>query len=207
MTGRTRGLLLGLVLGTCAAPMLAYGGDRSLIAQLDDEIIALRQRVFLLEKHCGSDQAPPSIYAELVQVFAGTPVTVARQGTRASVTLSADELYSTDSLTLREEAQPWLDLLSTALSVNPETNLVIVGHTDGTPAPTLLRTRYPTAWEWGMAEATVVGEQLIRHYAIQPGRITIGSRGPWDPLASNDTPEGRAINRRVVIHLSEGKYP
>lgn len=205
--GQLRGLLLGLALGACAAPMLAYGGDRSLIAQLDDEIIALRQRVFLLEKHCGSDQTPPAIYPELSQVFAGSPITIARQGARALVTLRADDLYSRDSLNVREEAQPWLDLLATALTVNPETNLVIVGHTDGTPAPTLLRTRYPTAWEWGMAEATGVGEQLIRHYGIQPGRITIGSRGPWDPLASNDTPEGRAINRRVVIHLSEGKYP
>jgi chemotaxis protein MotB len=202
-----RGLMVGLVLGACSAPMLAFGGDRSLIAQLDDEIIALRQRVFLLEKHCGSDQTPPAIYPQLVQVFAGTPITVTRQGARALVTLRADDLYSRDSLNVREEAQPWLDLLATALSVNPETNLIIVGHTDGTPAPTLLRTRYPTAWELGMAEATAVSEQLIRHYGIQPGRITLGSRGPWDPLTSNDTPEGRAVNRRVVIHLSEGKYP
>lgn len=199
---------LGLAaVALAAAPAVAAGGDRALIQQLDDEIIALRQRIVLLERHCGSDQAPAAIYPELVQVFSGTPVAVERQGARARVTLRSMDLFAADTLTVRQEAQPWLDLLATALSVHPETNLVIVGHTDGTPAPSLLRARFPTPWEWGTAQATAVGDELMRRYGLQPGRVTVGSRGPWDPLASNDTPEGRSANRRVVIHLYEGSYP
>lgn len=199
------GVALGLAGALRVAP--AAAGDRALIQQLDDEIIALRQRVVLLEKHCGSDQTPAAIYPELVQVFGSTPVAVERDGARARVTFRAMDLFAAESLTVRAEAQPWLDLLATALSVHADTNLVIVGHTDGTPAPTLLRARYPTPWEWGMAEAAAVADELMRRYGLQPGRVTVGSRGPWDPLASNDTPEGRAANRRVVLHLSEGRYP
>ncbi len=186
--------------------LLGAGSDRSLIRQLDNEVIALRQRVWMLEEHCGSEEKPPAIFGELVQVFGGTPVSISRQGGRALITLRMDDLFSLGSLTVREEVQPSLDLLATALAVNSETNLVIVGHSDGSPAPEALRARYPSDWEWSMAMAQAVSEQLIR-YGVQPGRITLGSRGPWDPLVSNDNPEGRAMNRRVVIHLSEGKYP
>lgn len=185
----------------------AGSGDRELVEQLDREVIALRQRVVLLEKYCGSDQTPAAIYPELVSIFSGTPVAVSRQGPRALVTFQADDLFSADALTLREEVQPWMDLLAVALDVNAQTNVVIVGHWDGSQPPANLRARYPTGWEWSMALANAVGENLIRRYGLQPGRMTLGSRSSWDPVASNDTPEGRAVNRRVVVHLSDGKYP
>lgn len=195
-----------LVLG-CSVPLLvAATGDTSLIKQLDSEVIALRQRIVMLEKHCDNDQPPPLFYAELSQVFQGTPVTVSRLGGRALLTFRADDLLTTDSVTVREEIQPFLDLLATSLTVNPGANALIVGHTDGSPAPLALRARYPTAWDWSLAEAHAVGDQLVRRYGVLPGRITLVAKAQWEPVAGNDTPEGRASNRRVVIQLFEGKY-
>jgi len=36
---------------------------------------------------------------------------------------------------------------------------------------------------------------------VDPYRLTVASRGPLDPVAENDTPEGRADNRRIVIRI------
>ncbi|MSQ04108.1 MAG: hypothetical protein EXR71_19835 [Myxococcales bacterium] len=191
----------------CSIPLgVAATGDSSLIKQLDSEVIALRQRIKMLEKHCGNDQPPPLFYAELSQVFQGTPVTVGRRGSRALLTFRVDDLLVADSMTVREEIQPLLDLLATSLTVNPSTNAIIIGHTDGSPAPLALRARYPTAWDWSLAAAHALGDQLVRRYGVQPSRLTMAARAQWEPVAGSDTPEGRASNRRVVIQLFEGTY-
>ena len=205
--GRRLAALVPLALVFALPAALGAGGQGSLVKQLDSEVIALRQRIAILEKHCGNDQAPPSWYPELTQVFTGTPVVVTRQGGHALLTFQADDLYTRDTVTVREEAQPYLDLLATSLAVNETLNVVITGHSDGAPAPLALRTRYPTAWEWSLAEASGVADQLVRRYGVAASRMTLVARGPWDPVAGNDTPEGRASNRRVVILLTEGKYP
>lgn len=196
-----------LVVAVLVPLLLAATGDRTLVKQLDNEVIALRQRIQLLEQHCGNDQTPHAIFPELVQLYAGTPVQVSRRGSRAVVTFQADDLFSKDTIVVREEAQPWLDLLATSLSVNATTSVMIVGHSDGSLAPGPLRALYQTLWEWNAAQANAVSEQLARRYGVAPGRITIATRGTLDPVATNDTPEGRAQNRRVVVYLSEGKFP
>ncbi len=208
MTDRRWGLALCAVVLTGALPWLAgAGSDRTLVKQLDSEVIALRQRIDLLEKHCGNDQAPPAIYAELVQVYAGTPVVVSRSGNRAILTFQTDDLFAAGSLSVREEAQPWLDLLATSLSVHTELDAIVVGHTDNAPVPDVLRGRYLDAWQWSLGEAFTVEDQLTRRYNIQPNRFTLVARAQWDPVAGNDTPEGRASNRRVAVELFEGKNP
>ncbi len=196
-----------MLVALSAPVLLAAGADRDLVRQLDNEVIALRQRIQLLEQHCGNDQAPPAFFAQLVQVYAGTPVQVDRQGARAVLTIRVDDLFSKDAVTVREEAQPWLDLLATSLGVNATTNVMVVGYSDGSPAPGPMRALYPSIWQWSEAQANAVSEQLIRRYGVQPGRITLATRGIWDPVASNDTPEGRALNRRVAVYLFEGRFP
>lgn len=184
--------------------------DRALINQLDREVVALKQRNIVLQEQlqsCGSGTttAPP-IYAELTQIFAGTPVTVERKGPLVRVTIPADLLFAGDSNRVRAEAQGTLDLLSTALKLHLVAATVAV-YTDSDPVSNALRKQFPTAWEWTAARAVALSRELSEHYAVPAERLTAAARGTAEPVATNDTPEGRQLNRRVVVEVLEQLPP
>jgi chemotaxis protein MotB len=78
----------------------------------------------------------------------------------------------------------------------------IEGHTDATPTDP--DGDWPTNWELSTARATNVLHYLV-DYGVNEGQFQVAGFADTVPLASNDTPEGRAYNRRVdIIILSEG---
>lgn len=204
-----RRILLGVAIGFTPLALAARSDD-TLVKQLDNEVIALKQRVAALTElveECGGGKAPDPIFPELVQLYAGSPVSVKRRGGRTLVVIPVDLVFPGDSLTIREEAAFALDMVSTALNNHPEESVLITGHTDSEPPAATLRKRYPTNWELSSAYAHAVGSALIGEYKLDPARITVAGRADQDPNDTNDTPEGRAANRRVVLTLSPGKYP
>ena len=76
----------------------------------------------------------------------------------------------------------------------------VEGHTDSEQIGPALRKLYPTNWELAGARASSVVRQLSED-GVPPRRLRAVSRGPFDPVASNDTAEGRAKNRRTEIIL------
>jgi chemotaxis protein MotB len=71
----------------------------------------------------------------------------------------------------------------------------VVGHTDNIPIET---SRYPSNWELSANRACEVVRLLIDE-GIDPGLLSAVGSGEYHPIAANDTPEGRARNRRVEI--------
>ncbi len=207
---RRRWRLGVLVAALLCAPLAVRAGassDRQLIGQLDREVIALKQKLRVLEERlsgCASGGEPGPVYPELVQVFAGSPVTVDRAGAATRVTLPGDVLFSQGSVTLREEADPSLDLLATALKLHMDVSVLVVGHTDGEAPPRQLLKQYPSNWELSYAHALAVTRALVEGHGVPYTRFTVAGRADLEPLTGNDTPEGRATNRRVVVHLTPG---
>lgn len=76
----------------------------------------------------------------------------------------------------------------------------VQGHTDDVPLSAALAKRYGTNWELAAARASSV-VRLFEDAGIDPRRLTAVSHGEYAPVASNDTPEGRARNRRIEIYL------
>jgi len=174
--------------------------DRALISQLDREVIALKQRILLLEQQkqsCG-DSSPPAIYTELVQIYADGPVGVQWQLQEVRVTFPADLLFAADSTRLREEALPMLDLLATALKLHA-VEATVEGYADGEPLSAALRKLWPTPWEWTAARSVAVVHALVDSFGMPAGRVLAAGRGASHPVSPSDTPEGRALNRRVVV--------
>ena len=62
--------------------------------------------------------------------------------------------------------------------------------------------RYPTNWELAGARADVVVRHL-QSQGVNPGQMRAISAGQYHPVASNDTPQGRAQNRRTDIVLRD----
>lgn len=76
----------------------------------------------------------------------------------------------------------------------------VVGHTDNLRTTGALADKYPTNWELASARATNAVKFLVAN-GVDPSRVAAVARGQYDPVASNDTPEGRAANRRIQIIL------
>jgi chemotaxis protein MotB len=77
---------------------------------------------------------------------------------------------------------------------------LVAGHTDNVPVAKSLRGTFPTNWELSVARATNV-VRFLQEAGIPPERMVASGRGQYDPVASNDTPEGRQKNRRIEIML------
>jgi len=76
----------------------------------------------------------------------------------------------------------------------------IEGHTDNIPIAGALAKRYPTNWELSAARAINVTRYLEKE-GIDPIILSAAAFGEYQPVAENDTPEGRAKNRRIAIIL------
>lgn len=76
----------------------------------------------------------------------------------------------------------------------------IEGHTDNVPIAGALAKRYPTNWELSAARALNVTRYLEKE-GIDPGILSAAAFGEYQPVAENDTAEGRAKNRRIAIIL------
>lgn len=76
----------------------------------------------------------------------------------------------------------------------------VQGHTDDVPLSPALAARYGTNWELAAARAASVVRLFVEE-GVDPHRLTVVSHGEYEPVASNDSPEGRAYNRRIDIRL------
>jgi chemotaxis protein MotB len=87
-----------------------------------------------------------------------------------------------------------VDKLAAAIGRLPN-KLAVEGHTDNVP----ISGRYASNWELSTARATMVLRELIERHGISPSRLSAAGYADERPLATNDTAEGRAVNRRVEL--------
>ncbi|MCJ7594477.1 MAG: OmpA family protein, partial [Desulfobacterales bacterium] len=78
----------------------------------------------------------------------------------------------------------------------------VIGHTDDRPIAPNYRYRYPSNWELSAARAAAVVRYFQEESGLDPRDMEAVGRSFHDPVASNDTAEGRALNRRVNIIIS-----
>jgi len=96
-----------------------------------------------------------------------------------------------------------LEILGKVISILKDVDdksIRIEGHTDDVPISRALARRYPTNWELSAARAINVARHL-QEQGIDPGQLSAVAYGEWKPVATNDTAEGKAKNRRIEIIL------
>ncbi|QJQ96715.1 MULTISPECIES: OmpA family protein [Halomonadaceae] len=107
------------------------------------------------------------------------------------VVLSSEVNFEFDSADLRPEASMMLDEVAHRLRENPELRVSIEGHTDSVGNP-----QYNVGLSQRRADSV---KAYLVNQGIDPNRMNTTGYGEERPVASNDTPEGRAENRRVEI--------
>jgi len=119
----------------------------------------------------------------------------AKQTDRGVVVTLGDVLFDTGQATLKPGADLALNRLATYLSANPQTKIIIEGHTDSRGSD-----EYNDALSERRARAVATE---LESRGISADQLQTVGRGKAYPVASNSTPEGRQQNRRVEIVFSD----
>jgi outer membrane protein OmpA-like peptidoglycan-associated protein len=134
---------------------------------------------------------------QMQQATAGTNVQVTQTAdNRLKINVPSDAGFASDSAQLNPRLHPALDQLATTLAQNPTETIQIYGYTDSTGNDSI---NYPLSQN----RAQSVQSYLISR-GVQAQRISVQGLGPQNPVSTNDTAEGRALNRRVEIFVA---YP
>ena len=108
-------------------------------------------------------------------------------------------LFNSGSSILQETAR---EILSLTANISPELteSISVIGHTDDRPIRTA---QYPSNWELSSARASAVVRFLLsQENSLPSDRYQAIGQGEFDPVDTNDTPEGRARNRRIELLIN-----
>lgn len=115
---------------------------------------------------------------------------------RGLVVRFADQVFfDLGKADLKPEAVEILNRLGPILKGIPNP-IRIEGHTDNLPINTA---QFPSNWELSTYRATRVIRYFIEELGFSPDKLSAAGYGEYRPIADNDTPEGRSLNRRVDI--------
>jgi chemotaxis protein MotB len=112
------------------------------------------------------------------------------------VELPENVLFDSGRAEVREAGQQALSQVAEVLARVPNRNFLVAGHTDNVPIGR--RGRYSSNWELSAARGVAVVRYLAEH-GLPAERLAAAGYADTQPVASNDTEEGRAQNRRIEI--------
>ncbi len=112
------------------------------------------------------------------------------------INLSDKMLYQSGSSKLTSRAEEVLGKIAQIIQSRPELEVMIEGYTDNVP---IKNSCIDDNWDLSVKRATSVVRVLQTKYEVDPNRLIAAGRGEYNTLASNDTAEGRATNRRTRI--------
>jgi chemotaxis protein MotB len=115
------------------------------------------------------------------------------------ISLSDNMLYKTGSYEISDRAGATLSKIAKIITDYKDYDVLVEGNTDNVP---ISRPNIRNNWDLSGLRASSVVQSLQNNYGIDPKRLTAGGRGEYNPVASNDTPEGRTMNRRTQLIIT-----
>ncbi len=107
-------------------------------------------------------------------------------------------MFDVGSAVIKPEVIRFLDEIAEEYLKHPDFELKIEGHTDNSPINTFM---YPNNFYLATYRAAAVGDYFVEQKGVDPYKIETSGFGEYRPIASNDTPQGKAENRRVEIKI------
>ncbi|WP_242133810.1 OmpA/MotB family protein [Aestuariivivens marinum] len=132
--------------------------------------------------------------------FEGKGLTVEQRDGKVYVSMENKLLFESGSWAVGTEGRRAVMQLGTVLADNPDIAVLIEGHTDNVPyqGSGALKGN----WDLSTKRATAIVDILSENGNINAENLTAAGRGEHSPIATNDTPEGRAKNRRIEVILT-----
>jgi chemotaxis protein MotB len=185
-------------LGSMVSGCVSTGKYKEMESAKNQEIAALQKQN---ESLIAGSQQTKKQYDALVQGLAKEvekgQLQVRQYRNMLSVDLSEQIFFDSGSATLKAGGKNVLKTVGEALKGYENKIIRVVGHTDNVPVS---KSQFPSNWDLSVARATNV-VRFLQEVGVPPQRMIAAGRGEYDPVAPNDTPEGRQKNRRIEIML------
>ena len=180
-------LILSVIMGLAGCTFIFQKGRRSdvrKIEELSQQLDELSQTKNLLEERLAQEIQDKQVQLKMME-----------KG--LVITFMADVLFDSGKTKIKSEAFGSLDKVANVLQENvPDLKVGIEGYTDNEP---IKYSGWRSNWELSTARALSVLHYLIDTKNIAGQRLSVLGYAEFQPVASNDTKEGRQLNRRVEI--------
>lgn len=178
-------ILVGLTFAGCT--FIVQKGRRSdvqKIEELSGQLDELNRTKRLLEDNLSKEITDKQVKLQMMEK--GLVITVV-----------GDLLFDSGKSKIRHEAYPLLDKVASVLKENMgDFSIGIEGYTDNQP---IKHSGWKSNWELSTTRALSVLHYMVNKEDISPDRLSAIGYGEFKPVASNETKEGRQLNRRVEI--------
>lgn len=136
-----------------------------------------------------------------LKAFEGKGLTVNQRDGKVYVSMENKLLFESGSWAVGSEGKKAVVAVGTVLAQNPDIAVLIEGHTDNDKFAGAVG-QIENNWDLSTKRATAIVNILSENKAVKKENLTAAGRGEFAPLMSNDTPEGKAKNRRIEIVLT-----
>lgn len=182
----------------------ALAAENARLDKLKQELEARSQRVAELENVIASKDAAMTTLKNAISKaltnFEGNGLTVEQRNGKVYVSMENKLLFESGSWAVGSNGKQAVKQLGEVLAENPEIAILIEGHTDDVPYKG--NAQLSGNWDLSAKRATAIVNILRENATINPENLTAAGRGEFAPVASNDTPEGKAQNRRIEVILT-----
>jgi chemotaxis protein MotB len=166
----------------------------------------LKQLALQKEEEIRTLQTKASTYEQMTQTLRqqieSKEIEISQFKEQLTVKIVDKIVFSSGRATINADGRKVLDTVGEFLKQNLEGHQIQVnGHTDSVPIGRSMQDKFPTNWELSTARAVNVARYLQENADIPPDKLSAVGNGQYHPIADNDTPEGRALNRRIEIIL------
>ena len=188
-----------------AATARATTAEAALVAR-DKDLIQARSEKAALETARAAELARvkenyDNLTASLKSEIAAGEVAITQLKGKLTVNMVDRILFDSGQAEVRADGKKVLEKVGKVLAGVTDKDIRIEGHTDNKPIVGDLKNKYATNWELSTARATAVLRHLADAARVDGKRMVAAGYGEFRPVSPNDTPENRALNRRIEIVL------
>jgi chemotaxis protein MotB len=173
-------------------------GEKGQVAQALEEakgrLEELRKAKAAAEERAATFRA---LIDKLKSMIEGGQLKVTVRSGKMLIVLSNEVLFDSGKTQLKPAGKTALTAVANALASIKDRRFVVAGHTDNVQIATA---QFPSNWELSTARAVEVTRLLVAG-GVAPTALAASGYGEFDPVAPNDTPANKALNRRIEIEM------
>ena len=182
----------------------ALAAENTRLQKLEKDLAERSSRVAELENLIAAkDEAMRNLKDAISRAltdFEGKGLTIEQRDGKVYVSMENKLLFSSGSWAVNSQGREAVVQLGSVLADNPDIAVLIEGHTDNVPYKG--NSQLSGNWDLSTKRATAIVNILRENAAINPENLTAAGRGEYAPVATNDTAEGKAKNRRIEVILT-----
>ncbi len=184
----------------------ALAAEQDRLNKLNSELASNTKRLNELESMIAAKDAAmkklKDTLSKALNAFEGKGLTVEQKNGKVYVSMENKLLFQTGSWAVGSEGRRAVVEVGKVLAQNPDITVLIEGHTDNDKILGNIGGGIENNWDLSTKRATAIVNILAENDGIRKQNLTAAGRGEFAPILSNDTPEGKAKNRRIEIILT-----